>query len=425
MYKIQNVNIDGFWHRCNAMCDFNTNVNIIIGKNGTGKTTFMNILHAILVVDLDGINNNDFDAIEIHLLSNGKKRTVKAKKIDNDKYLFSMVEYQISQKKYNVRVISSDDIRVSMNYRRHAQEKSEEVRRALEDIVSVSSLSVYRLRNDDEYEVRDRHGSRVISPVDYRLSKVLRGLTRYQLSLSQDAREISTKLQKDVLASILYEEEDENQSRYTLDFEKDKERSNLISAYAQLNAIDKDVRKKITFHVNAIDSAIKEIKSTFDNEEESSAKPPGNAFKSLEALRKSRNIIQMSLSAEKQTKSVFSQIDLFLETIKSFISNKDFKFESGDLRISNKQGLIPHDRLSSGEKQLLILLTEALLQNQKTHIFLADEPELSLHIEWQRQVIPAIRKLNPQAQIIVATHSPEVASNYSNSLIDMEEIING
>ncbi|UXY53569.1 ATP-binding protein [Pseudomonas tohonis] len=80
-------------------------------------------------------------------------------------------------------------------------------------------------------------------------------------------------------------------------------------------------------------------------------------------------------------------------------------------------------KLSSGEKQLLILFTEALLQKKQPFVFLADEPELSLHIAWQRKIIPAVKSLNPNAQVIVATHSPEVASKYRSSIIDMEDIL--
>lgn len=43
--------------------------------------------------------------------------------------------------------------------------------------------------------------------------------------------------------------------------------------------------------------------------------------------------------------------------------------------------------LSSGEKQLFIILGETLLQQQETCIFMADEPELSLHVEWQAELV--------------------------------------
>ncbi|MCV5592266.1 ATP-binding protein, partial [Escherichia coli] len=71
-----------------------------------------------------------------------------------------------------------------------------------------SSLSVYRLRNSDDFEVKDKYGSRFINPVDYKLSELIQELTKYQLELSQKARDIALELQKEVLASILYSKED-------------------------------------------------------------------------------------------------------------------------------------------------------------------------------------------------------------------------
>jgi ATPase involved in DNA repair len=73
MYKIHSVKIDSFWHRFNAGGQFNETVNIIIGRNGTGKTTFMNILYAVLSVDIDGISANDFKSVSVILINNGKK----------------------------------------------------------------------------------------------------------------------------------------------------------------------------------------------------------------------------------------------------------------------------------------------------------------------------------------------------------------
>ncbi|WP_226610279.1 AAA family ATPase [Marinobacter nauticus] len=425
MYKIQSVQIDQFWHRFDAGCEFRPDVNIIIGKNGTDKTTFMNILHAVLSVDLDGIASNDFESVTIKLFNGKRKRTVKVTKVDDASYPFLMMEYQISRKKYPLRFVSTDDRRMAMHYRRRAQEESSGVRKVLSNLVSLSSLSVYRLRSSDDYEVRDRNGTRLVSPVDYRLNELMQKLTHYQLELSQHARLISTKLQKDVLASILYGEEDSKAQGYQLDFDKEAEKRDLISAYSQLNAIDSGVRKKINFHVDAVDKtivALAEINANLGKEKESEQRVD---FRSLEALRKSRKIIEMSLAAETETTRIFSQINKFLTIARTFIEEKDFNFEGGDLVVTTKQGGLGLSDLSSGEKQLLILLTEALLQKEAPCIFLADEPELSLHIEWQRMIIPAIVNLNPNAQVIAATHSPEVASNFSDAIFDMEDLVNG
>ena len=63
------------------------------------------------------------------------------------------------------------------------------------------------------------------------------------------------------------------------------------------------------------------------------------------------------------------------------------------------------------------------MMNRRTVISITDEPELSLHIAWQRNLLSSIRKLNSNAQIIVATHSPEIAGGFPFSVIDMESIV--
>lgn len=423
MFKVDELVIDGFWHRFDVRCKFNDDVNIIIGRNGTGKTTFMNILHSILTVELNGLSENEFDSAKVTLVDGSKKKTIKVTKIDDDSYPLPVVEYQISRNKYRLRIISTDDRRYSLGMRRRLYEESLEVRNELDKLASVSSLSVYRLRHDDEYEVRDRHGSRmVMSPVDYRLSQALSKLTEFQLDLAQDAQKVSRSLQKEVLASILYNEDDAVEEGWKLSFDKEEERSSLVSAYTQLNAMDSDIRKKIRYHVSAIDKSISEIVESKNNDQNSGVAVD---IKPLEALRKTRRIIDLSLKAKEETQEIYSQIELFLEIIKDFIPDKHFSFASGRLIIQNDFGEIDHVKLSSGEKQLIILMVEALLQKKEQHIFLADEPELSLHIAWQRKIIPAVKRLNPNSQVIVATHSPEVASRYKANIFDMEKLVGG
>ncbi len=81
-------------------------------------------------------------------------------------------------------------------------------------------------------------------------------------------------------------------------------------------------------------------------------------------------------------------------------------------------------QLSSGEKQLLIILLSTLLQYQQPSILLLDEPELSLHIDWQRNLINYIRTLNPHCQIIIASHSPGIAMNgWLDKVFEVRDLI--
>ncbi len=96
---------------------------------------------------------------------------------------------------------------------------------------------------------------------------------------------------------------------------------------------------------------------------------------------------------------------LFGETGKKIVrKNNEIVFEQdGDI-------LCPY-QLSSGEKQILVILLTVLVQDNSHGVLFMDEPEVSLHIEWQEKLISLIRKLNPNVQIILTTHSPAVIMN--------------
>ncbi|WP_157412214.1 AAA family ATPase [Agreia sp. Leaf283] len=67
---------------------------------------------------------------------------------------------------------------------------------------------------------------------------------------------------------------------------------------------------------------------------------------------------------------------------------------------------IPLQSLSSGEKQLLQLLLEILAAN--AHTVMIDEPELSMHVDWQERLVASMQRVNPGCQLLLATHSPEI-----------------
>lgn len=79
------------------------------------------------------------------------------------------------------------------------------------------------------------------------------------------------------------------------------------------------------------------------------------------------------------------------------------------------------NELSSGEKQLLTFLTIALLEGSDRNFIIIDEPELSLNMKWQREILPLLSELAPNAQIIVASHSPSIVAGNTNYLVKLEE----
>lgn len=97
--------------------------------------------------------------------------------------------------------------------------------------------------------------------------------------------------------------------------------------------------------------------------------------------------------------------DLFRETGKRIVRTEN------EIRFTQiGETLLPY-QLSSGEKQMLAILLTVLVEDNKPYVLFMDEPEVSLHIDWQQRLIDLILELNPNVQIILTTHSPAVIMN--------------
>jgi predicted ATPase len=99
-----------------------------------------------------------------------------------------------------------------------------------------------------------------------------------------------------------------------------------------------------------------------------------------------------------------------------FSGNKSITFGEKEIEVRiGKEDAISLGQLSSGEKQVLRLLVEALKVEKST--LLIDEPELSMHVDWQRELIDSIHSLNPHSQLVIATHSPEIMAEVDDAKI--------
>ena len=109
--------------------------------------------------------------------------------------------------------------------------------------------------------------------------------------------------------------------------------------------------------------------------------------------------------------------DLFSETGKKIVRTEN------EIRFSQiGETLVPY-QLSSGEKQMLAILLTVLVEDNQPYVLFMDEPEVSLHIEWQKRLIDLCIELNPNVQIILTTHSPAVVMNgWVDSVTEVSDI---
>lgn len=129
-----------------------------------------------------------------------------------------------------------------------------------------------------------------------------------------------------------------------------------------------------------------------------------------------------------KSQSATRHIDAYLETVNQFLgdSKKGLLFDrTGNLVVSiRSQTPRPVSSLSSGEVQIVVILTHLAFNPaaQADNIFLIDEPELSLHLRWQELFVQAIRTLNPRLQTILATHSPAIILEEVDRCVDLSAL---
>ena len=125
-------------------------------------------------------------------------------------------------------------------------------------------------------------------------------------------------------------------------------------------------------------------------------------------------------------KDTFLNVRGYIDAVNDFLDGKQLVTAYGQdvdsipkLQIRHDDGTLSQlDTLSSGERQIAGLIYSAS-RIAKGNVILVDEPELSLHIDWQRAIIGSMERQLPQKQLIVCTHSPLIARRYEEGMIEL------
>lgn len=150
----------------------------------------------------------------------------------------------------------------------------------------------------------------------------------------------------------------------------------------------------------------------------------GSRYRQIESLAKAFNTF------EKKNAAAFHDLGEYLETVNKFFrdSNKELFFDesTGQLMFSFLTNGVRSDarrgikHLSSGERQILILFTFLAFASTSSNVFIVDEPELSLHPKWQHEFMDGFLRLKPStSQLLLATHSPEIVGRHKAACVSL------
>lgn len=400
---------------------FDEKFNFFIGQNGTGKTTIINLLAATLLADFGKLDKTPFQRVEVKLKEIGgrKKPSIIVEKTPKTGLPFFDISYLVklsAQEEYKYDLDAYEEeaalrgVPTRLLHERWASKRSLDIRERLASVVNTRWLSVQRSNED----LRRPDEKKYASSVDQKLFDLNNELVRFFSKASKLYAEHTADFQKSSFLALLDNKGEGELFRFIENLNIKEQKSALEKIFATLGVQPKHYANLLNSHASSL------------TEGKLRTEGSGVSIKVLGAMFnawRANSLIEDYKKLEAKRDEIFRLRNNFIKLLNSmFMPRKSVEINArNELLFTTQNGSpIEPQALSSGEKQLLIILGEALILECQPVVYIADEPELSLHVSWQEQLTSAINFLNPAAQIVFATHSPDIVNTHSDKIIDME-----
>lgn len=449
---------------------FSDDVTFLIGLNGSGKTSALRLLMALLTPNIDELGSISFSEAAVTIHDGTNEIVVTAKKtIDN-------VTLSVSSMS-EVLTISSADLELYMDVRRREESRSPILEKyqqhpVFQRIRSISTPMFLGL--DRRFYAPEAVGEDIaeIRKQEYLARRYWpeEGLQRGAVTAALFGVNylVVTRMQE-IRASLERLDERLRTEFFTKAFEYKP--SDIIGAPArlpsraelekyrrQLSKIEQAAEgvkipvpkirealvqffERMSVVIESLDRSTKPKRASKKPDKVASARATSGptvmdrnyfewlvngpqADRILEHLELLEEYVENRTALREPVNRFLSLVNGFFDQTKKQVSVQD----SGQLIVSIKGYKTPRSisALSSGERQLLIMLAHLTLNPNLvgSGIFIVDEPELSLHIDWQEKFVDAVRQANPDVQLILATHSPAIILDRTESCRDLSETAN-
>lgn len=426
---------------------FNPDVTFIYGLNGCGKTTVLNITEAIITGQIFKLFEYSFDNIKLeyaHKRDIAKIQEISIFFIKPDKLevIYRGEKYIIENNVNAIGHLRGNDRNMLEKARCYFNEYPflMEIKKIFNYVYLPLNRSsvVYDVDTEDEYFMMRHARSRrfggyepINEPAikDSAMIRVESLIFESYNRINTLVSNISDRFRDDILKSLLDVNEQYNDSNDLLDqiVRQQHDVSNIKqtkSAYIKIlnefSLITQEEEEHYTRFFNTIINDIQKYKKEL----------------SITALLKIYEIIRLqklvSLTAETEEMKAVERkpIEVFLKTMNDFINTseeeKEIKIDAfGRVYFTTKYNKNPISiqYLSSGEKQLMTFFANLIFKvNSNTSgIFVVDEPELSLHLSWQKEFVEKTLGINKNIQLIFATHAPELIGKRRNKMFRLEK----
>ncbi len=375
-------------------------ITIIHGPNGVGKTVLLRMVHGLFNHDYEPFTTMHFEQFRVELEG---EDCITVQFGDGDDYLSierdngTIAEFAPYVPEDNFDEVVDSLRPLDLLRRKFTEEPA---------WISLRRLSVYLSREEvlnDFPELHKRiHGEIPpwFSEISHAISTEFYGTRRLQSDTAPREADLWKGITKQVFTIGFFQSENKDIQLFLRNLKNANSRERIEVAIMFILVLP------FALPLSIVQGILRLVYGPFD----------GLFFRLMQQIQDRNAVIEARLefAIELASEDSYARLRLFEEIVNRRFLFASLKFNedaaySKDYRLFARDGgEIPEDRLSSGEKHLLALYYHLVFVAQPGSLIFIDEPELSLHVDWQEHFLRDIQRIVELRNIdlLIATHSP-------------------
>lgn len=449
--RLNRFRAEGVHGYLNFNVKFKRELSLLTGINGSGKTSAINAIMALLTPDLHSLSTLDFKTLSLEIVHEDAALTISATatevgyelKVSNSDRVLSVAKFIVDPDAISPKAAELEIEHFKELAATHSQHP------VLQTISRLPTPMFLGLDRRPKFTVDERRrfspwryprsGRHPLAPTQSRslIDAADLAATSNRDALIMTGR-ISDELRRDLLLNLL-EFSPEDIGRLSPPTPEEVEeltqiRRDLEAFPVIFNLPSDQVRRRVTPFLDALQSAASILPPDIDVQD--ILKQSSSDRGLLEALvrwssnrhqlKRIRVISRVVSEYNDRRASLQAPIKKYQDLVNKFLcdSGKSVHFDEDGyiyVNIDGVDGRKDISSLSSGEAQIFVILSHLSFSKaaSQANVFIVDEPELSLHILWQEMFVDSVLEANPNIQYIMATHSPSVILDRTASCIDI------
>ncbi|WP_019601999.1 AAA family ATPase [Teredinibacter turnerae] len=424
--------------------NFNDDISFLVGGNGSGKTTALKLMNALVNPNFKELLQIPFDAVNIELSHAGNDIQISAATLEDGVSLkISSLDDELILPSY-----SNEEIDFYSHKSEKLDEIIEKVNRKFADHPIVKEISkidspiflgLDRRRDDgigvnEDYYFERELWLREKNKRAIRARRLIRGsigvsLMETEMLVQNSYRRMreledrhSSKLRDSILLSAFQYTNFES-GDFSLEKVDWAERTGLLERKKEIREALTNIGLNDSMVSDEVDNFFNKLTALFETVQKTKEGISVEWLLNKAQVERMSKIVEIIDEHKSKIDKLFKPINDFLGVVNSFYkdSNKTLEVDTvGQLLVGRPDGSkCTIEGLSSGERQLLVIFAHSFFNRHsgKKNVFIIDEPELSLHLGWQEKFSETIFSINPNSQYILATHSPEIVGNLKSKSV--------